>query len=343
VSMRVAVLGLGFMGSTHVKAWRNVEGVDLAAVYSSDPKKLEGDLSEIQGNLGTTGEKLDFSSVRKYQDIDKLLADPEIDSVDICLPTNLHSSVALAALRAGKNVLVEKPLALSGDIADEIIAEAKNRKLTLMGAQVLRFIPAYRALHEALRNNGSPVTVHSAIFRRRCAAPFWNKWLGDASKSGGGVFDLLIHDVDMAIFIFGLPAEVSATGYEELAGGVDTLNATLYYPNGTTIGITGGWHHKKAYPFSMDFTVVSQQGTYEYSSQLNEGALTLYTTEGEVQPVPLSTEDGFEAELRYFASCCSSGSYPAFCPPEQSAAAVRLTQLLLDARTKNGEKIVCDL
>ena len=86
MSMRIAVLGLGFMGSTHVKAWRRIAEAKLAAVYSSDEQKLSGDLSAIEGNLGTKGEAFDFTAVRKYHDIPELLNDPDIDAVDICLP-----------------------------------------------------------------------------------------------------------------------------------------------------------------------------------------------------------------------------------------------------------------
>src|SRR5215212_3928940 len=112
--MKIAVLGLGFMGSMHVRALRELPGVELAAVYSSDPRKLSGDLTAIQGNLGGPGERLDFSRLKQYSDIPQLLADPGIDAVDLCLPTYLHEDVAIAALRAGKHVLVEKPMALDG-------------------------------------------------------------------------------------------------------------------------------------------------------------------------------------------------------------------------------------
>jgi len=124
--MRIAVLGLGFMGSTHLKAWRNISNAVLTAVYSHDDTKLQGDLSAIQGNLGGPGEVLDFSTVRKYRDIDALLADPDIDTVDVCLPTHLHSRVSIEALRAGKHVLVEKPMSLTGAAADEMIAAARG-------------------------------------------------------------------------------------------------------------------------------------------------------------------------------------------------------------------------
>src|ERR1035438_2038051 len=103
--MRIGVLGLGFMGSTHLKALRSLPGVEVGAVYSSDDAKLGGDLSGIQGNLGGPGERFDFGQVAKYREIEALLADPSLDAIDICLPTDLHAVVAVEALRAGKHVL----------------------------------------------------------------------------------------------------------------------------------------------------------------------------------------------------------------------------------------------
>src|SRR5258707_8813479 len=115
--MKIAVIGLGFMGSTHLKALKNVPEAELAAVVSSDEKKLSGDLSAIQGNIGGPGEKMDFSRVKKYHTLAQALADPAIDAVDIFLPPDQHSSPALAPLRAGKHVLGEKTLALPGPAA----------------------------------------------------------------------------------------------------------------------------------------------------------------------------------------------------------------------------------
>jgi predicted dehydrogenase len=339
--MRIAVLGLGFMGSTHLKAWRNIPEAQIAAVYSNDEKKLTGDLTQIQGNLGGPGETFDFENVRKYRDVADLLNDPEIEAVDICLPTHLHYATALAAIRAGKHVLVEKPIALEGRMADELVAEALAANRTFMAAHVLRFVPSYRALAEALAS-GKYGPVRSALFRRRCAAPVWSNWLGDADKSGGGVFDLLIHDVDFALMLFGMPDSVSATGHENLALGIDAIHATLYYPGDFTTVITGGWFHKKAYPFSMEYTVAADGGTFEYSS-LRGDDVTLYDCAGEQTPVTLRKEDGFEAELRYFLSCCINGSRPNYCAPEDSAAAVKLARVLLEARKRNGEKIACQV
>src|ERR1700704_964500 len=108
--MNIAVVGLGFMGVTHLKAWRNVPGARLHAVVDADPRRLTGDLSSVSGNMGGGGEKFDFSDVRGYGTLEEALKDPAIDAVDICLPTDQHVPAATAALRAGKHVLTEKPI-----------------------------------------------------------------------------------------------------------------------------------------------------------------------------------------------------------------------------------------
>jgi predicted dehydrogenase len=332
--MNIAVLGLGFMGATHAQAWNSVAGANLAAVMSSDERKLSGDLSSIEGNLGNSIEPLDFSALRKYRTVEDTLADRGIDAVDICLPTDLHAPVAIAALRAGKHVMVEKPLALSYSDAAAVITEAERGRLVLMAGHVLRFIPAYVEFRQRV---SSP--VHSAFFRRRCAAPGWSRWVGDPERSGGGVFDLLIHDADYCISLWGMPDSVQATGYEDLAAGIDIIHAVLSYPALGPVVITGGWHHPKAYPFSMEFTIVTGDGTFEWQS--GAPALRQYTPAGEQVDHPLEQIDPFAAELACFAQSVRENRTPAFCPPAQSAQAVALMRFMLESRSRNGERIVC--
>ena len=149
------MLGLGFMGGVHLRALREVPGATLAAVFSNDERQLSGDLTGTQGNLGRPGERLDFSAIKLYRDIDAVLGDSDIDAVDLCLPTFLHEEVAVAALRAGKHVLVEKPMALEGAAARRIIAESERAGRILMCAQVLRFFPEYVALRNAMPGLGA--------------------------------------------------------------------------------------------------------------------------------------------------------------------------------------------
>jgi len=338
--MRIGVAGLGFMGSTHIRALRSIPQAQLVAVCSHDEKKLAGDLSAVQGNLGGPGERSDFTGVAKYRDLEQMLEDPNVDAVDLCLPTHLHAPAAIQALEAGKHVLVEKPMALDYESARQMITSAAKHRRVLMVAQVLRFFPMYQALRKTLARD-SMGAMRSALFRRRCAAPAWSAWLTDPEQSGGGVFDLLIHDVDMCLHLFGRPEAISASGFEALASGIDIITAALHYPGGRTAIVTGGWHHPKSYPFSMEYTVVADGGTVDYSSL--DRPPVLYSADGEREALPMEERDGYKAEIEYFLDCCRRNASPELCKPEDSAAAVALTRLMLDARKRNGEKIPCEL
>ena len=329
--LNIAVVGLGFMGVTHLKAWRQISSVRLHAVVDADANKLTGDLSGIAGNLGTKGENFDFSGLRCYRLLAEALADPAIDAVDICLPTDEHAPAATAALRAGKHVLTEKPISLDSSSAETLIREAEKSGRLLMAAHVLRFFPAYEKLAESLRG-GSP--VRSALFRRRCAAPVWNAWLKDPARSGGGVMDLLIHDADFCISLWGMPQAVHARGYRDLPRGVDVIHADLVYPNLGPVVITGGWHHPGHYPFSMEFTVTTDAATYDWAGATND--FHVYPANGDAQTVTLPEKDAFAAELTYFADCVTRNVQPERCPPAQSAQAVALMETMLQSRDREG-------
>ena len=325
--MKLAVIGLGFMGGMHVGALAGIPGAELTAVCSDDEKQLTGDLTGVTGNLGGGGKRYDFSRVKPYRKIDDLLADAEIEAVDICLPTWLHEEVAMAALRAGKHVLVEKPMALNAAGARRMIEAARESGRILMCAQVLRFFPEYVALHDAMKDLGA---VSRASFGRRCAEPGWGGWLKDASKSGGGVFDLLIHDVDACLWLFGMPRAVASTGIGNWVSG------QLFY-DGFTVGVEGGWQASPAYPLSMEYRVTMERGTVEFAG----GKPPVLYNAGGAQPLPLASMDGYAAEVAYFVECCIAGKSPDRCPPTQSAQSVEVMQALLDARQQNGEKILC--
>jgi predicted dehydrogenase len=310
--MRLAIVGFGFMGGVHLKAAASVPSVEVVAVVSRRALEL---------------------SMKQYTSLEDALADPEIDAVDLCTPTDLHESATIAALRSGKHVLVEKPMALSVESCQRMIAEAERAGKLLMVAQVLRFFPAYRALERAVddRELGA---IRSAAFRRRCAQPGWSDWITDKTRSGGGAFDLLIHDVDMALRLFGPPAAISATGYEDAAAGVDFISARFFY-DGFVAEISGGWMGAGAFPFAMEFTVLGDLGVLEFNSESRP--LKRY---GGGEEVALEPADGYAAEISYFAECCRTGQQPEFCMPSSSAESVRLALAMFDARTKNGERIL---
>lgn len=309
------------MGSTHIKAARTLPGIEIAAVCSRDEKKLAGDFSEIRGNNGEPGGQVDLSGAAKYQEISALLGDGSIDAVDICLPTGMHERAAVEALRAGKHVFVEKPMALDGASADRMVEEAERQGRVLMAAQVIRFWPEYAALRDTVQS-GRLGNFRGAIFRRRCAAPSWGTW------EGGGAFDLLIHDFDFVLHLLGRPEAISAAGYCDDAAGIDLLHTMLYYPDGCDVLITGGWLNRGTYPFSMEFTATFDQDTVEFSTASGAGKLDC------------PPGQAYGAELAYFARCCA-GQPNELCPPRESADGIKLLRLALEARSRKGEKIAC--
>ena len=331
--MKIAVLGLGFMGSVHLRAMRDIEGAELVAVFSNDERQLSGDLSATQGNIGGPAGHFDFSAIKCYRELADVFADPEIEAVDLCLPTHFHETATIQALRAGKHVLVEKPMALDAPGARRMVAEAERTGRILMAAQVIRFFPEYVALRNALPRLGR---VRSAFFRRRCAAPAWGGWLRDPAKSGGGVFDLLIHDLDFCLHLFGKPQAIDATGTCDPASGVDLIDARLYYPFGA-VTVAGGWQQSGAYPFGMEYSVTGERGAIEFHSAGRPP--TLYAENAEL--LQLETRDGYAAEIEYFIECCRANRRPDRCPPEESAYVVELMRELLAARERNGEKVSC--
>src|SRR5258708_35492270 len=114
--VRIGIVGVGFMGMIHYLAARKVKGAKVTAICSRDRKKLSGDWRGIRGNFGPPGAKMDLGKIKRYAEFDDLLADPDIDLVDICTPTHLHEPMAIAALAAGKPHPVETAIALAGKI-----------------------------------------------------------------------------------------------------------------------------------------------------------------------------------------------------------------------------------
>jgi predicted dehydrogenase len=100
--------------------------------------------------------------------------------------------------------------------------------------------------------------------------------------------------------------------------------------------VTGGWHHPGEYPFSMEFTVTMDRATLEFSSAGRP--LALY---GAGTLPKMAERDAYTAEIEYFLDCCRSGREPELCPPAESAAAVKLIRLMLEARRQKGVRFEC--
>lgn len=327
------------MGATHLRAWQGVKGVELGAVASSDASKLAGDPSGIAGNLERGGEQLDFGDARRYRTFEELVADASVDAIDLCTPSHLHADQAVRALQAGKHVLVEKPMARTGEECDRMLAATAASGKVLMVGHVLRFWPDYTVALKLVRS-GSLGKLRSAFLRRKCAAPDWSPWLRDKTKSGGAVLDLLIHDFDYCLQLVGAPSHVEATGAEDSANGIDLIEARLDYGGGAPqVVVSGGWYHPASYPFSMEFTLVCEEGTLDFRS--GDRPLTLYRVDGSTDTIATAEQDAFDAELTAFAGACEAGKAPSECRPEESAAAVAIAAAADLSRSNAGVRTPC--
>ncbi|MFN3649984.1 MAG: Gfo/Idh/MocA family protein [Armatimonadota bacterium] len=337
--VRVGIAGIGFMGVTHFKAYPQVEGARVEAIFTRDRKKLEGDWTGIRGNFGDAGGQQDLSGLRRYDDLDAMLADPEIDLIDLCLPSHLHRALAIRAMEAGKHVLVEKPIALTVEDADAMIAASERTGRLLMVAQVLRFWPEFSAIKD-LVESGEYGSLLGAHFKRVIARPSWSgdDWFSDPSKTGGAVVDLHIHDTDFVQYLLGRPASVWSTGTTSPGGGIDYLVTQYQYP-GRNLCITAqsGAIAMKGIEFEHGFDVYFERGMLKHNSSTTP-ALELYTADGGKQELTPRIRDGFAEQLRTAVAGVRDGVLP----PSLAAASARdsLRTVLAEAESVRARRPV---
>jgi predicted dehydrogenase len=263
--VRIGIVGLGFMGMIHYLAARRLQEARVVALCSRDEKKLAGDWRSIQGNFGPRGEVMDLAGLKKFRTLEEMLADPEIDLVDVCNPTHLHPDTALRALQAGKHVLVEKAIALDTRDADAMVAAAQKTGRLLMVAHVLPFFPEFAFAAEAIRG-GKYGKLLGAHFKRVISRPDWSADIGDASKTGGPAVDLHIHDTHFIGLVCGVPGQVFATGVIEGDAVAYLTTQYLYGPGGPAVTCSSGAIAQKGRPFVHGYEIYLEKATLVYES-----------------------------------------------------------------------------
>jgi predicted dehydrogenase len=309
--IRIGLVGVGFMGWIHYLATRGLRGAGLAAVCSRDKKKLAGDWTAIRGNFGPPGEMVDLSSVKKYEALDALLADPDIDLIDICNPTHLHPETAIAALKAGKHVLVEKAIALTPDQADAMLAAAKAANKLLMVAHVLPFFPEFAEAAEAARS-GRFGKLLGAHFKRVISRPDWSADIGDAAKTGGPAIDLHIHDTHFIGLLCGVPKSVFSTGVIEKDAVQYLTTQYIYGPGGPSVTCSSGALAMSGRPFVHGYEIYFEKATLVYDS--SGTPLTVLTADGKSsQPALAGGGDAigaFTSEIQAAVDGVATGKAP---------------------------------
>src|SRR5215207_4697705 len=330
--MKVAILGAGFMGSTHARAFQKIPGVEIAAIYAHSDKRA----SPLAQELGTI----------YTPDIDAILRDESIEAIDNCLPTPEHRPLTEAALAAGKHVLLEKPIALNDADAAALVAAADASDRVFMMAHVLRFWPEYIELHK-LASDGTIGELHSGLAYRRQPFPAWSELFARSDLTGGAVIDMMIHDIDALNWVFGTPVSVTANGVRNpRSNGWDQTQILIDY-GATSAVVEGGMMMPESYPFTSTMQVLGSSGFVEYDFRAGgrsveeaggTNELLLFPNEGNPSQLEVKQIDPYLAEIEYFVECIRSGEPATRATP--SAARLALDTALAARESMESNRTV---
>ncbi|MCL2361118.1 MAG: Gfo/Idh/MocA family oxidoreductase [Defluviitaleaceae bacterium] len=317
--MRVAVVGLGAMGSTHYNLLRKMDDVRIIALVDIDPVRTEKKAAECGAN--------------QYQDLNKMLAKEEPDFVFICTPSYLHSEQALMIMKHGIHVLTEKPAALNKDDLQSLLQSAKDNNVMFMTAQVLRFWPEYVWLKTVTKSNIYGKLLHLNMWRiGQKPISSWQDWMLDKEKSGLVPFDLHIHDIDFMVYLLGIPEEDDfyQDCFEINSAPGQIVETTCQYKNGARVLAKAAWYNSQV-PFQMGYEAIFEEGYAEY----RQGSLVFYPNNGgKITPIDesflagseinVTNASGYHNEIRYFIDCIRNNQPPSIVNGEELLAVLSM-------------------
>ena len=246
--IKVGLIGCGFMGGMHAACYAALAdlGVKVTAVADVRPEYAE---------------KL-ANGAEIYATGMELIEKADVDVVDVCLPTHLHAAHAVAAMKAGKNVFVEKPIAFKDEDMELILKTEKETGAKVQVGQVIRQWTEYVWLKKAV-DAGTFGKIQHAMFRRMSSRPewAWEGWLHQVDKSGGVAVDMHVHDVDFVRYILGEPDVVKAHAHRDAEGVIQQINAVYGYGSNVSVAVESGWDYPADFPFTADFRVKFDKAT----------------------------------------------------------------------------------
>ena len=314
MSIKVGIVGVGFMGWMHWLAWKQVKDASVTAICSRNEAKRAGDWTSIKGNMGPPGEQVDLSGIKVYDSMDALLADGEVDLVDICLPPAMHRAAIVACAEAGKDVLCEKPLALCLEDCDAATAACEKHGVRLFVGQVLPFFLEFDYAIKLVRS-GEHGKLLGGNFKRVISDPFWLEEFYNREKVGGPLLDLHVHDAHLIRVLFGMPKTVYSGG--RMRDGVPEYCNSIFTFDDADVSVccTGGVVNQQGRPFNHAFEIHLEKATlcFEFAAHADEAEsiqLKVLCDDGSVlRPKDLGDPDpilGFVREMNEVADSIRS-------------------------------------
>lgn len=301
-SLGVCIIGCGAMGRVHAQLWDELPNAHVVAVMDVD----ETAVSQL---------RITLPQAIGYTDYKTAIRQPNVDVVSICIPTNLHPEVAIFAAEQGKHVLCEKPIALTLEEADDMIAVANKAKVKLSIGLMRRYSPVTEQLRQWLReeNLGRPIMAFASnVMELRPKRAMHN-----AAGNGGPLIDMLIHYVDTWKTIFDAqPVSVSAQGltlaqerpeiahFDKIA--VDTATIMIRFDSGdiATFVVSWGVPPGATPPQQLGDHFYGAKGLLRVKYGRSEQTVEWLPENTQAwQPLFKSTEDMYQQEIEAFANC----------------------------------------
>ncbi len=300
--IRVGILGCNYMGKMHADCYRALENVEVAAV------------ADIREEVAASVAKEHGAKV--FTDAMELIERCELDAIDICLPTFLHTQYALKAMEKVRYVFIEKPVALNEEECEKLLKKQRETGAQVQIGQVIRFWDEYVYLKK-LVDEKTYGEVVNATFRRISPSPLWsqNDWIRQSKFSGGAIVDLHVHDIDYMFYLFGEPKKRSCI--KNTRGEHNSYITTICDYEDFVVSVEGTWYLPPSYPFNMYYRVVFEKAVVEY----DKGLVTIYDANGSFTPEikktvtssgnfeggNISEQSGYINELKYFTNQIKAG------------------------------------
>lgn len=297
--IKIVIVGAGFMGRTHADAYLRMANVEIAAVCDRD-ESARAEFAEKYG-------------CRAAADFGALVRDCEFDVADICLPTFLHEAYVLAAAQAKKDIFCEKPITLSVESLDRLLDAVRANRVRLMVGQVLHFWPEYVRAKEAVERADFG-EIRYAYAARLSEHPKWSDWYRRPENSGGGLFDLHLHDIDYLCWLFGEAESVYAVGKKNDFGCWNHVVSVLNFRGGVSATAHGVIEMTKGYPFTMELRLSGSRTTYDYVMHAGENLedrgnslrRTAIYADGKITVPEADLRDPYALELAHFVDCAAA-------------------------------------
>ncbi|MBP3695978.1 MAG: Gfo/Idh/MocA family oxidoreductase [Clostridia bacterium] len=288
--LKVGLVGVGGISGAHIPVWEEMNNAELVALCDIRPERMEK-----------------YGNKRCYTDFDEMLANEELDILDICLPTYLHADFAVKAMEKGINVITEKPISLKEEDIDRVYSTAEKNNVKFMVAHVLRFWPEYELLKEIYDSKRYGKLLSGTMIRLGGYPKWsWDGWMMDEKRSGLTPFDLHIHDLDFMVYAFGLPKV--AHQYRSKLPKQDFIS--ICYDFGDfSINSEASWY-AASYPFTAEFRfqfedaiVASENGKMMIHLKDDEKIDLSQEADGDTGNINLPKSNAYANEIIYFADC----------------------------------------